>query len=163
MRKNGVGGKVVQSVCQIQVDTHSKTWVRIQAWDNDINCSESEMACHYSNNGRQVTCVTYYIEPSVELLKPIWTHHPDQHPHQSYTAGPCQVQASHHCSSGPNTGSNSRGGWIKKTRNFSLLLQYGILQKLVTYIYLLINYHIVSGLVQKLSMVREFGEQVIFN
>ena len=46
----------------------------------------------------------------------IRTHEPDQNPPQSYIAGPHQVQASHHRSSGPNTGSNSGGRWIiKKT------------------------------------------------
>ena len=40
--------------------------------------------------------------------QPIKTHNPDQYPPQSYTAGPCQVQASRHRSSGPNTGKQFR-------------------------------------------------------
>ena len=52
---------------------------------------------------------------TIQLLNPIRTHDPDQNPPQSYTAGPRQVQVSHHCSSGPDTGSNSGGRWIKKS------------------------------------------------
>ena len=45
----GHGGRVVWSMCQILVDVHSKTRFQIPARDNNINRSESEMACHYSN------------------------------------------------------------------------------------------------------------------
>ena len=51
-------------MCRIQVDTHSKTRVRIPARDYDINRSESDMACHYSNSRMLgVTCVAYDIAP----------------------------------------------------------------------------------------------------
>ena len=35
---------------QIQVDPHSKTRVRIPAWNYNMDSSESEMACHYLNS-----------------------------------------------------------------------------------------------------------------
>ena len=55
----------------------------------------------------------YATEILTKLPKP---HDRDQNPPQSYTAGPRQVQASHHHSSVPNTGRNSGGRQIKKTR-----------------------------------------------
>ena len=91
------------------------------ARDYDIDHSESEMACHYSNSrALSGSCTAFNIELGNEetqltkLLKPIRTHDPDQNPPQSYTASPCQVQVSRHHCRGPNTGSNSRGGGIKK-------------------------------------------------
>ena len=49
--------------------------------DYDINRSESEMACHYSNSWVPGgSCDTFDIEETqlTKLLKPIQTHHPDQ-------------------------------------------------------------------------------------
>ena len=37
-------------MCQIQVDTHSKTRVQIPARDYDIDRSDVEILCRYSNS-----------------------------------------------------------------------------------------------------------------
>ena len=73
-------------MCQIQVDIQSKSRPQIPARDNDIDLTESEMACHYSNSREPGDmCHLQY------LLKPIWTHDQDQNLPLSYAGGPCQV------------------------------------------------------------------------
>ena len=71
--------------------------------------------------GRRVTCVAYDIKPSVDAILP-----------QSYTAGPHQVQASRHHSSGPNKGSKSDGRRIKK--KFELLMLFKKYLRFVFYL-----------------------------
>ena len=60
-------------MCQIQVDIQSKCRPRIPSRDYDIDLTESEMACHYSNS--RETGDMCHLQ---HLLKPIWTHDPDQ-------------------------------------------------------------------------------------
>ena len=114
------GGQAVQSVCQIQVDTHLKTQVRIPARDYDIDRSESEMVGHYSNSRAQgdmcrlryrTKCRRYQVRPmclSIAIISP-----------RSETALELISRAApsveaYHCSVGPDTGRNSGERRIKK-------------------------------------------------
>ena len=65
------GGRVVWSMCQIQVDTHSKTRVQIPAWDYDIDHSEVEIHkklafCKFWNTNLGDVC-----PPSITSVAPV--------------------------------------------------------------------------------------------
>ena len=57
---------------QIQVES-SRSQVLIPAWDYNIDPSESEMACHYSNSGAPGDLLAVYIAGNKQdWLKPIY-------------------------------------------------------------------------------------------
>ena len=88
-----------------------RSQVRIPARDYNFDCSESEMACHYSNRAPGDMCRLQYLD---KALKPIWILAPNQEPSLELHSRAAPSVEAHHRSVHPEAGRNSGGRRIKK-------------------------------------------------